>query len=216
MRRTKFIIILGGWAAMIAAGGWWQLRYEQTPGEASAMAVWPAGDRPITHRAGRMRVVMGVHPRCPCTRASLAELRELVSRAREDVDVTILLCVPAGAGAAWTESANCDAARAIPGAEVIVDTGGRLAAELGMKTSGHVVVYDGARRLAFSGGITAGRGRVGPSAGGARLRALTDRHEGSAAGAEGEQRAGAVAAPVYGCELVSPGECGVSCGEGVP
>ena len=49
-------------------------------------------------------------------------------------------------------------ASAIPGVIVTPDVGGRIAARLGAKTSGHVLVYDENGVLKFSGGITAARG----------------------------------------------------------
>ncbi|HEY8966270.1 MAG TPA: hypothetical protein VIM58_07500, partial [Candidatus Methylacidiphilales bacterium] len=94
---------------------------------------------------------------------------------------------------AWRDSANERAARRIPGVAVVADPDGKAAALLGAKTSGEVLLFDGAGRLLFSGGITGARGHEGPNAGEAAVIAL-------ASGAE--LPAASRRAPVYGCSLV--------------
>ena len=84
-------------------------------------------------------------------------------------------------------------AAAIPGVRVLADGDGAAAAVFGAATSGHVLFYDAAGALRFSGGITAARGHQGPSAGGeAILTAMRG-------GEPGRERA-----LTFGCSLLSP------------
>jgi hypothetical protein len=107
---------------------------------------------------------MLAHPRCPCTRASLAELARLT--AGGGADVWVLFLRPEGAAAGWEKSSLWDAAAAMTGVQVLADVDGTAARTFGVETSGHVLFYDATGALRFSGGITAARGHEGPSAGG--------------------------------------------------
>ena len=72
-------------------------------------------------------------------------------------------------------------------------TAGTLPRKLGAETSGHVVLYDEAGNLRFSGGITRSRGHVGESDGARALSALLN---GSPATSGNF--------PVFGCRLFTP------------
>jgi hypothetical protein len=81
----------------------------------------------------------------------------------------------------------------IPGARVYDDVGGAQAAVFGAKTSGHLLLYDKSGRLAFSGGITPGRGTTGPNAGAEAVVAIL------------EHRIPTVRiAPAFGCPILDP------------
>jgi hypothetical protein len=111
-------------------------------------------------------LVMLAHPRCPCTRASIAELARLAaSVGREGMIGYVLFYRAEDADAAWAETDLWNSAAAIPGIRVEPDVGGRLAEAFGAVTSGQVVLYDAAGRLVFSGGITGARGHEGDNRG---------------------------------------------------
>jgi hypothetical protein len=140
-------------------------------------ARWP-GDSTLV-RGADATVVMFVHPDCPCSRASLAELATLA-----DGDATTIV-VFAGTdhGAAW------DAAGRIPQVVRVVDDG-REAARFGARTSGYTVVYDRDGVQRFAGGITGSRGHTGANVGSEAVRMFL-------AG-----MAGAPAShPVFGCPI---------------
>lgn len=144
--------------------------YDARPGEAGAPPpVWPAAAIPAV--AGPM-LIMALHPRCPCSRASVAELEELLARASSRPAVHLLFVRPAGAPAGWTDGPLWSAAGRIAGARRRVDEQGRLAAAFGLRSSGHALLYDGRGRLAFSGGVTVSAGHRGLSDGGRALLAL--------------------------------------------
>ena len=169
-RRNGWLLaLIGVWAAAVIGGEVWMWRYQLTPGAAPGPAprTWPAGSAVPDHR-GRPLLLMVAHPKCPCTRASLNELRRLQVRfqgLRVQPDVYLSLIVPAGAGAEWVDGPVMRNAASIPGLHVVLDPGGRFAARLGATTSGHVLVYDGDDSLLFSGGITSARAHEGDSEG---------------------------------------------------
>lgn len=162
--------MLGGvailaWMGAVGAGIERIWNYASTPGmSSSAPRAWP-GSSLISPHAGRATLVMFVHPRCSCTRASLQELQGILNRSRAAPAVWILLLDPLSAGSDWDRTPIADAARRIGNATVVTDAVGAEAARFGASTSGHVVIYDSSGRLQFSGGITGARGHVGDNDG---------------------------------------------------
>jgi hypothetical protein len=159
-----------------------------------AAAFKPAADRPT--------LLMFVHPGCPCSQASLAELRDLMAACGNRLAAQVLFFRPDNQSEEWAHTGLWDDARAISGVQVRTDTGGHLAELFGARTSGQVLIYSPSGRLLFSGGITDGRGHVGDNAG----------LDAAIAAARGELPAGAgvVTANVYGCEIGGPSQA-VSC-----
>src|SRR5690606_38814592 len=59
------------WAVVVLVGTGWLVQYASAPGPASEVpAAWPAGSAIALHPAKPTLVVL-VHPKCPCSRASL-------------------------------------------------------------------------------------------------------------------------------------------------
>jgi hypothetical protein len=109
--------------------------------------------------------LMLAHPHCPCTRASIGELAQVMAHAVGKVNAFVLFVRPPGAGADWDDSDLRRSAAAIPGVTVLTDDGGTEGAKFGAETSGHTLVFDREGTLVFSGGITASRGHAGDNAG---------------------------------------------------
>jgi len=140
-------------------------------------------------------MLMFVHPRCPCSTASLAELAAIVERNQKRVATEVVFVKPHGAGQGWERTPLWDQAANIPGLRVVVDEGA-LAGQFGAQTSGYVVLYDANGRLLFNGGITRSRGHEGESAGRRAICTLLS------AETPAERQT-----PVFGCPLFSPGNC---------
>ncbi|EAU66587.1 RedB [Stigmatella aurantiaca DW4/3-1] len=167
-------------------------RYAYTAGPLSASpARWP-GDSALRPTPGHFLLVMLAHPLCPCTRASLTELQEVMARAGSRVDAHVLFLRPERAAAAWEQGPLWQRAASIPGVTVSKDEGGVEARRFGATTSGHVLLFDAGGQLRFSGGITDSRGHEGNNAGRAAVEALLAREEARAQ------------SPVYGCALEDP------------
>jgi hypothetical protein len=207
LKNGWILAFIGIWAAAVVGGEVWMWRYQLTPGAAPGEAphTWPAGSTIPDHR-GRPLLLMVAHPRCPCTRASLNELRRLQARfegLRVQPELYLSLVLPEGAGPEWIDGPVMRNAASIPTLRVVLDPGGRFAARLGATTSGHVLVYGGDDSLLFSGGITSARAHEGDSEGqGAIVRALYGR--------DPRIRDSAV----YGCGLVKAGEDGKNANQG--
>lgn len=183
IRRT-FLVSL--WLVVAIAGfAAWE-NYDATPGD---------HPRPTTPQASAKRpldLVMFVHPHCPCARASLEELKAIVSPPNPELRVRIVFVRPVGATVGWERSSFWDDALQIPGVQVGCDVDGVEAKQVGAKISGHVVLRDAHGTVLFQGGITRGRNRSGVNPG---RQAVT-------AWLHGETAA-ITTAPVFGCPLVS-------------
>jgi hypothetical protein len=181
--------VVGGLAALDA--------YKSRPGTAGH-APGLFADRSLgAHSGGKPRLMMFLHPKCPCSRASLSELAQIVSRKSGKIALEVVFVRPEGTGADWSNTSLREQAGAIPGAH-LVDDDGTLAHRLGAETSGYVVLYDAAGKLLFSGGITRSRGHEGDSLGRHAICALLDGDADAAVGSK---------TPVFGCPLFAPGEC---------
>lgn len=178
------------WGIAVLFGMYGMVRYQMTPAVASAApAQWPAGVS-FSRGEGRPTLVMTLHPQCPCSRASLHELAQIMARSAGRLDAHILFVQPANAPADWLDGALWQQAKTIPGVTISVDKDGRDAAALGASTSGQVMVYDAAGVIRFSGGITDGRGHEGDNAGMQSILDLIRFGKSSLA-----------TTPVYGCSL---------------
>ena len=153
------------WVIAIAIGTRALLSYENTPGHTGSVpSRWPA-DSGIERATDRPTLVMLVHPQCPCTRASVAELAKIMARVHGQVRAYVLVAKPHDQGADWIDTAVWKAAKAIPEVSVLVDLDGEESRRFGAETSGHTIVFNSAGRLMFVGGITESRGHEGDNIG---------------------------------------------------
>jgi hypothetical protein len=149
------------WFAAIGIGIRKVWSFESTPGLLGLTPnVWPYVSS-VVPAAGRPTLVMLVHPQCSCSGASLAELAQVMTKTHERARAWVLF-EQRGDSLDTTTWAQ---AHRIPGVSVGIDQNGAEARRFGALTSGHVVVYDSAGALVFSGGITAARGHEGANHG---------------------------------------------------
>ena len=134
------------------------------------------------------------HPQCSCTPASLAELAEVLARARTRPRTYVLFLQPQGFSNDWVQSDLWKTAAAIPGVTLVRDDDSREARRFGSATSGQTLFYDGDGALRFSGGITGSRSHAGDNAGRRSLVALLS-------GGEPDR----TATSVFGCPLFASG-----------
>jgi hypothetical protein len=183
-------VLLTAWAIAVVGASGMLLRYEQTPGAGDGGRRWPAG-APITLDGRKLTVVVVVHPRCPCTRATLHAIRDLVEEYPDAAGFHFALFCPANAGDEWTQSPNAQLAALVRGADLCKDTDGELCRLLGASTSGTVMVFDHSGANLFTGGVTPSRGHEGDNPGLDALRQLLS----------GEPLA-VRSTPVFGCSIV--------------
>ena len=150
---------------------------------------WPAQSR-ISRVEGRPTLMMFVHPRCPCSRASVGELARLLVQDWELGRVHVLFINPPGMTPDWARTDIWQQATTIPGVAVQLDQDGVEAKRFGVETSGQTLLYDASGSLLFSGGITISRGHEGDSPGRDALLDLL-----------AQKTPGLLQTPVFGCPL---------------
>ena len=161
----QLVFMGSAWVLLVMAGHRLLFDYQMTQGnEGRPAARWPA-DSQITSADGASRLVMFVHPHCPCSRASIEAMARIMVRVQGRVAASILFVKPPGVSANWEQTDIWRSAASIPGVKIQCDEDGAEAARFGAETSGHVFLYDPNGRRLFSGGITAGRGHHGDNAG---------------------------------------------------
>jgi hypothetical protein len=196
--------VLWCWAGAIwsiaAAGVWvWATQHEYTTYDAVASQpaqAWPV-DTNLQLAKDRPTLLLFMHPRCPCTRASLRQLERILARnsLAEDQQPHLIIAasIPENASLQWRDSDTLRSALALPRAQVAWDVGGREARRFGVVSSGAVRLYNKDGRLVFQGGVTVSRGHDGDNVGSDRLLA-TLREPASIA-----ERPESI--PVFGCRL---------------
>lgn len=178
------------WAVAVVIGMALLWRYKLTevaPGDAPAR--WPTSSA-IERDPGRPTLLMLVHPKCTCSRASLAELARLMAETGGRAKAIALFVRPDGVPEGWERSDTWQSASRIPGVVVRVDEDGREARRFGATVSGYTLLYGSDGRLLFHGGITSARGHEGDNVGRRRIASLLN-----------EGRADADRSPTFGCEL---------------
>jgi hypothetical protein len=179
------------WAIVVVAGMAEMVHYQMTPqADGKGMATWPARAN-LVRDAACPTLVMFLHPQCPCSRASLNELAQIIAKTDQKMVVDILFVQPSGASVDWVHSDLWLQAHAIPAVHVGVDANGHDAAAFGATVSGQVDLYDTKGKLLFAGGVTDGRGHEGDNAGVDSILALVR-----------NQTAHVNTTPVYGCTLM--------------
>ncbi len=181
------------WVLVVAVGVKRVAAYDTTPGaQQPSPPHWPASSR-LTPVAGRSTLLMFVHPKCPCSRASLSELNAIMNGDRDHASAIVVFLRPPGAPADWEQVDTWTAAGHVPNATRFVDLDGAEADRFSARTSGQVVLYDADGRLVFAGGITGSRGHAGENVGRQTVLRLL-------AGASADRAGHAV----FGCALWDP------------
>ena len=187
--RLALLLMFSLWLGLIGGGYAWLLRYSFAAGKAStAPRAIPRAVASLVP-SGRPQLLLALHPRCPCSRATVSELARILSQAPNASDVTVLMYKPADEPDSWMDGALLDKCRRM-NCLIRPDPDGRLAVSLGSLTSGGVALYDANGRLRYQGGITAARGHEGDNAG---ERAVIAILQGS--------RARQKSMPVFGCPI---------------
>ena len=178
------------WLALVLTGSFFLLQYAQSPGaDGTIPDRWP-GTIQLSHDGNHPTLIMFIHPRCPCSRATLGELEVLMARCQGKLDAQVWFLQPAGMSEVWVKTDLWRSAEVIPGVTVHRDEGGMEARRFHAETSGQAALYDSDGTLMFQGGITISRGHAGDNAGLTAVAALVA-HEPSRI----------IKTAVYGCAL---------------
>ena len=153
-------VFLVGW-------GWMKLsQYENTPGQEiqASPQRWPALTK-IPRTPDFSTMVIFLHPQCPCSRATVAQLSSIMAHSQEKVSVQAVFVRPPNFSQDAVKSDLYNSALRIPGVQVMIDDDGQEAKVFHAKISGQVMLYDRLGALVFNGGITSSRGHHGDNAG---------------------------------------------------
>ncbi len=155
-------MIYGAWAVLTFGGFAGLTLYGSKEGKASG--IQSANPRE------RAELLVFIHPKCPCSRATITELKAVLREASANaLVVRIFAYEPVGDAKDFIDSRALRRGARLPNTRVEPDPGGRIAESFGVATSGQVlyVLEDGV--VAFSGGITGSRGHEGDNPGRRRL-----------------------------------------------
>jgi hypothetical protein len=188
----KVAVATAIWLAAVVTCMAFMSQYASKPGSAGgSLGQWPVESR-IVLDAQHPTLLMFAHPRCPCTRASIRELEQVLSDCQGKVNAQVWFIKPAGTASDWTNTDLWRSAAAIPGVAVHVDENGAETHRFQGETSGQTVLYAPSGQLLFQGGITIARGHEGDNRGVDTIESLL-LHKGSPPiGAN---------TPVFGCAL---------------
>jgi hypothetical protein len=172
VKKRTLQLLLVAWALAVLTSAALMWRYKMDSGEvADAPLQWPA-DITFARSMSRPTLVMIAHPKCSCTRASIAELERLLSQSGDHADVHVLFVRPLGTPDGWERTDTYARASQIPGVHVHTDASGVMAHRFGAHTSGETLLYGADGALAYHGGITGARGHEGGNVGRDRVLAL--------------------------------------------
>lgn len=142
---------------------------------AQAAEAWPAGAT-LTKASDRPSLLVFIHPDCPCSIASMDELARLVTVCGDRVDTHVIIYSWPDRQVQVFDSSPWKAAERLPDVSLHDDRDGVLARQFGVNTSGHVLMYNPAGTLLYSGGITGSRAHSGDNASLAAVIALVRDH----------------------------------------
>ncbi|MFO0941522.1 MAG: hypothetical protein U0930_12235 [Pirellulales bacterium] len=201
------------WAAAIAVwccsaiAVWaWMTVYAGSadPIKKDVCSTWPS-DSLIHPASGKPTLVLFLHPRCPCSVATIHELERVLTgsgiQSGQLPKVVVVASLPTDHSsqnptnpklAEWTNTNTIEAASKLRNAEIYWDIGGIEAERFKAKTSGSVLLYNAKGLQRFSGGVTIARGHEGASVGGDYLRELL----------QDPSSTSIRSTPVFGCALV--------------
>ena len=139
-------------------------RHAGTAGrKGTAIFEWPS-QTTLPRSPSRFTSVLFLHPECPCSVASLAELELFMAAGSGRIDFLAVVTRPNGWKEDIEQSASWKRARAIPGLKTYTDNQ-REAIRFGAQTSGHLFLFAPSGQRVFEGGITAARGHQGENSG---------------------------------------------------
>lgn len=192
------ILFIALWLGAIGAGLGILADYSATPGLVGQVPTsWP-DNAPINRDHLNHTIIVSVHPRCPCTRATLDELEGVLTQSQSTPLVIALIFEPSADNPLISEREAEEFARTsitkrlqrIPGVQCIADPDSQIAQSFGALTSGHTLIYTPQGKLAFSGGLTPTRAHTGPNTGSLALKEILQ-----------GQTPTREFAPVFGCPL---------------
>jgi hypothetical protein len=153
------------WGLLVAVGALASAHFAARPAKVNpAPSHWP-NESSLSLHPSRPTLLVFLHPQCPCSRATLAELGVILARCADKVAVQLVFVYPTGLAEDWTQSDLWQMASQLTSASLHIDRGGAEAKRFGAATSGEAFLYAASGARMFRGGITWARGHEGENAG---------------------------------------------------
>jgi len=189
----KSLGFLFAWILAIAAGYFALVNYSTTPKDSAvASRSWPQAVS-LVRDATRPTLVMFLHPKCPCSTASLRMIEQAEGGHTDTMRSWFVFTKPAHEPDSWCHGVVWDMAAEIPQSKRLVDIDGRIASRFGAICSGETYIYSADGTLLFHGGTTGSRGHEGDCIGTEAIHAIVR--------GQPPKRS---TSPVFGCQLVLP------------
>ena len=165
LKTCLLVLITSLWIGLSVYGVKRLLDYSSEAGVNGVIPIeWPSQSK-IERQKNVPILIMFVHPKCPCTRASLAELKKILAVSKSNLIVTVVFSKAAFSATDWEKDFLWESVKHIEEIQTYVDLENHEAKMFGINTSGQTVLYDENGHLIFHGGITASRGHEGDNLG---------------------------------------------------
>jgi len=184
-KKVAVALVLLAWVGLVVGGFCLLMRYESkaaAPGKVS-------GTNGHFNNSNQPTLVLGLHPHCPCSKATVAELNKILGHAPGKRELVAYVFKPKDEAPDWIESATVSSLKKLS-VRVELDNDGCMARQLGLSASGQIQFYSAKGELLYDGGITSARGHQGDNVGAQTVIDLLQKG--------GSSRK---SAPVFGCPI---------------
>lgn len=194
----KTNILLLVWFVSVAFGFSTMMIHDTKPSQEAAAPLTMYKEEAQLADDRNFTMVVFLHPRCPCSVATLDCLDRLLARpenAKKMRAVVYLVCPP-GTDRDWAAPLY-EKCKTLPSARIAFDDCGRTANKYGARSSGQVLLYSPQGELVFSGGLTNARGQFGESGAELAIQEIISRKSTTTVGQSFFRH------PVFGCALLN-------------
>lgn len=166
------LVYTAAWLIAVACG-WWALTAYSLPAsprvELEPPSRWPEDSGIAAPAEGNVLLIF-VHPRCPCTQATIAELAKLRCHllrrgAGRWPSTYIVATIPQTRESSWTDSPLLRRAVHELDGTLVLDENGLRSKRFGATHSGTVLLYNDQKIRRYAGGVTIARGHEGDNRG---------------------------------------------------
>lgn len=165
-KNWKNVFLFTLWILLVGLGLSLLISFSNSSGPVGpAKLIWPEKSK-IGRDSSRPNLIIFLHPKCSCSRATVGELERLMVFIREKISISVVFSIAGGDTGEVLGSDLATSVKRIIGVDsVFIDEDDVESTLFGAKTSGQSYLYDKNGALVFSGGLTSARGHMGDSAG---------------------------------------------------
>ena len=178
------LLFFGLWIALLIAGYYGLTEYTYKPTDPKRLV-----EERTYEKGDCWRLVIAVHPQCPCTHATVSELERLLGQHGNSMECIAYVFCP-GSDFSFAETLLVERIRRMPFTKIEHDIDGTQASKYFLDTSGECILFDESGQPCFRGGLTYSRGHEGYNAGSQSIAMLVS-----------GERTSLIETPVYGCSI---------------